>query len=472
MTDSHAIAVDLEYDGLGVRPVPDDHRTSSELDQFWIWAGANVAPINWVLGALGIQLGLSLFETICVIVVGNLVGCALFGAMCLMGHHTGVPQMVLSRVAFGRRGAYLPTLMQVLMPLGWVAINTWVVLDLCVAALERMGISGGMELKYAVAIGVMVLQVTIAAWGFNAIRYFERYTMPVVMVIMAVMTIMAFVSVDIHWNVSTVTGIPKISALTSLMTAIGVGWAIAWLVYASDYTRFASKKLSDRQVFRTTFLGVFVPSVWLASLGAVIASSGSGADPAQLVVAVFGTMALPVLLVLLHGPIATNIVVIYSAALSLAALDLNVRRWIVSIITGVLALFILQGFLHSGGFASSFQNVMILFVVWISPWAGVTLVDYFVVRRKKIELDQLYKDPSVSIYGDVNWNGILALLSGVFCGWLFQVGATPELTGPIAHWLGDIDLSWLVGLLVAGGLYFLLMRSKMIRPAFSHRTRA
>ena len=41
-------------------PIPDDARTSTAAHQFWIWAGANLAPINWVLGALGIGLGLSL----------------------------------------------------------------------------------------------------------------------------------------------------------------------------------------------------------------------------------------------------------------------------------------------------------------------------------------------------------------------------------------------------------------------------
>lgn len=111
---------EANYDALGIEPVPDSHRTSTPLDQFWIWAGANVAPINWVLGAIGIQLGLSLIETLLVIIVGNLLGAALFGAICIMGHRTGVPQMVLSRLAFGRRGAYLPTIMQILMPMGWV----------------------------------------------------------------------------------------------------------------------------------------------------------------------------------------------------------------------------------------------------------------------------------------------------------------------------------------------------------------
>jgi hypothetical protein len=188
------------FDAHGIEPVPAAHRTSSPFDRFWIWTGANIAPINWVLGALGIQLGLSLLQTLAVVLIGNLFGAALFAAFCLMGHRTGVPQMVLGRLAFGRRGAYLPALAQVLMPMGWVAINTWIVLDLCMAALERMGFSGGPEIKYMIAALVMVLQVGIAAWGFNAIKVFERHTMPVILFITAVMTALAFLRVDIKWQ--------------------------------------------------------------------------------------------------------------------------------------------------------------------------------------------------------------------------------------------------------------------------------
>ncbi|WP_238545202.1 purine-cytosine permease family protein [Pseudomonas corrugata] len=428
--------------------MPDSHRTSTPLDQFWIWAGANVAPINWVLGAIGIQLGLSLIETLLVIVVGNLLGAALFGGICIMGHRTGVPQMVLSRLAFGRRGAYLPTLMQVLMPMGWVATNTWIVLDLAVAALERIGISGGMELKYGIALVVMIAQVGIAAWGFNAIKCFERYTMPVILLIMVVMTGLAFTHVDIQWQRSTVEGISKLSAISSLMTAIGIGWGISWLVYASDYTRFTQSKLSDGQVFRSTFLG------------AAIASAGAGSDPAQLIIAVFGTMALPVLLVLLHGPVATNIVVIYSAALATLSLDLRVPRWVVSTVSGLVALFILYLFLQSGEFVHAFENLMVFFVVWISPWAGITLVDFFLIRRGQVDLKSLYCHHSESNCTDVNWRGVFALAVGVLAAWLFQVGTIQSLQGPLAMALGGIDLSWLAGFGVGGGIYYVLHRSR------------
>ena len=100
------------FDMHGVEPVPAAERTSSPADQFWIWMGANIAPINWVLGALGIYLGLSLWQTVAVLVLGNLIGMAVFGLFVLMGQRTGVTGMVLGRAAFGRRGNYLPSLIQ------------------------------------------------------------------------------------------------------------------------------------------------------------------------------------------------------------------------------------------------------------------------------------------------------------------------------------------------------------------------
>jgi len=98
----------------------------------------------------------------------------------------------------------------------------------------------------------------------------------------------------------------------------------------------------------------------------------------------------------------------------------------------------------------------------MSPWAGVILADFFLVRRSRIDVDELYKDPARSAYGDVNWGAIVAFLVGLLAGWLFEDGLVPALQGPIStKLLGGADLSWLVGIVVAGGLYLALGR----RPA-------
>jgi NCS1 family nucleobase:cation symporter-1 len=453
----------VQIDPHGIEQIPDKDRDSTPVQQFWIWAGANIAPINWVLGALGIVLGLSLLETIIVIALGNLVGCAIFGLFCVMGHRTGVNQMVLSRSAFGRRGAYVPGVAQLLLTMGWVGVNTWVVLDLTLGVLTELGIEGGTGLKYVIGFALMAIQGLIAIYGFYLIRTFEKYTVPVAALIMLVMSVLAWTETDVVWNESTVSGADKFTAITQLLTAIGVGWGISWLTYSSDYTRFVARRYTDRQVFWATALGMFLPTVWLAALGASIASSGSETDPSQIVASVFGVMTIPVLLLIMHGPIATNILNLYSCSLAALSVGLRAARWKVTAAAAVVGSIALVAFIQSDSFATSFDQWIVSIVVWISPWAGITLVEYFVLRRGTVDVPALYEPPDSSPYGDVNWPAIVALVIGLAAGWAWEFGLVEPLQGPIAKATGNTDFSWAAGMIVAGGLYWLLARERVRR---------
>jgi cytosine/uracil/thiamine/allantoin permease len=98
----------------------------------------------------------------------------------------------------------------------------------------------------------------------------------------------------------------------------------------------------------------------------------------------------------------------------------------------------------------------------MSPWAGVVLADFFIRRKAEIDVAELYRDPSA--YGDINWSGMIAFLVGLVAGWSVQDGLVPAFQGPISMGLlGGADLSWLVGIVVAGGLYLLL--SGVFAPA-------
>ncbi|GCD96894.1 purine-cytosine permease family protein [Embleya hyalina] len=447
------------FDPHGIDPIPAASRDSTAWEQFWIWAGANIAPINWVLGALGVTLGLSLVETLLVVVFGNLLGCAIFGLFNLMGHRTGVNQMVLGRSAFGRRGAVVPGVIQGLLAMGWVGVNTWVVLDLALAMLDEMGIRGGSGLKYLVAGVIMVAQLALALFGFYAIRTFEKYTVPLTVVVMAGMTVVALTQVDPNWTHATATTPgAKITAVTQLVTAIGVGWSVTWLPYSGDYSRFVRPGTSGRKVVWAAALGMYVPTVWLAALGACLASSGSSGDPSQLVIGAFGGMALPVLLLVMHGPIATNILNLYSCSLAALSIGLRTQRWKVTLASGVVASLVLVVFLRSNSFAHAFDNWMVSILVWISPWAGVVLVDFFVVARGRPDVAALYTTGHGSRLAAFNRSGLVSLALGIVAAWSCQYGVVPAMRGPLARALGDIDLSWLAGSVVAGGLYLVLTR--------------
>src|SRR6516225_7381942 len=453
---------DLRSDVHSVEPIPEADRDSTGPQQMWIWAGANIAPVNWALGALGIILKLGLWETVAVIVLGNIVGCAIFAAFTVMGHKTGVNQMVLSRSAFGRRGAYLPSLLMFLMTLGWIGVNTYFPVKISIAILGQFRIPETAVTTFMIMTLVMVIQVGIGIYGFYAIRTFEKYTVPVTVVIMVLMSVLAWSQPGVvNWNlVSPLPPRPHLAMLTLLMTAIGVGWGISWVTWASDYSRFVPRSVPSRSVFWYSYIGMFVPTVWLAILGATIASTTLDTDPAKMVSAVFGgPISILVLLLVLHGPIATNILNVYSAALAALSMGLRVSRTAMALIAGIVGYLVTIYFVFQPSFAKAFDNWMISLLLWMSPWAGVILADFFIVRRGRIDVSELYREPERSAYGDVNWGAIAAFLAGLAAGWSVEDGLVPALQGPIStRLLGGADLSWLVGIVVAGGVYLALGR--------------
>jgi nucleobase:cation symporter-1, NCS1 family len=448
-----------------IEPVPEEYKDATPLDQFWIWAGANIAPINWVLGALGIVLGLGFRDTVLVLALGNAIGVVIFGAFVLMGQRTGVTQMVLTRSAFGRRGAYFPAFFQIVIATGWIAINTWIILDLSVALLEKLGVPGTPATKVVVVLVLMAIQVGLATLGFYAIRTFEKWTVPITLVILVAMSVVAWSSGNVEWGYAgEAQGAARWTAMSQVMTAIGIGWGITWLAYASDYSRFVPRTVPRGRLFWAGALGQFIPVLWLGILGASIATTGTGADPAVIIVNTFGALAVPVLFLVLHGPIATNILNVYSMSVSALAVDIKARRHVLTILVGVLATAFTIYLVFAGSLAEQLDAWLVGVVAWVSPWAAIMLIHYYIIRRENIDIEALYQSSSESRVGDVNWAAMISLLVGLFTTWLFLYGLIAPLQGPVARALNGLDLSWLAGMLTAGILYYALYRLGMATP--------
>jgi purine-cytosine permease-like protein len=160
-----------------------------------------------------------------------------------------------------------------------------------------------------------------------------------------------------------------------------------------------------------------------------------------------------VLLMVLHGPIATNILNVYSAALAALSMGVRLSRTALALIVGLFGYLVTIYFVFAPSFAKAFDNWMISLLLWMSPWAGVIMADFFIKRNGKIDVAELYAAPETSIYGDVNWGGIIAFLVGLAAGWSLEDGLVPALQGPLSGLLNGADLSWLAGIVVAGALY-------------------
>jgi len=333
-----------------------------------------------------------------------------------------------------------------------------------IALFDKIGIHGGDGLKIGVAIVIMAIQVWLAAIGFRAIARFERWTVPITIVVLIAMTIVAWTQTDVDWGYAggDLHGKALWSSLTTLMTAIGIGWGITWFAYASDYSRFVSLDVPRRKLYLGSVLGQFLPTVWLGVFGATLATITTATDPGKIVVDAFGALAIPVILLVIHGPIATNVLNIYSCALCAQTLDWKVERRTLSYGVGVLAtLFTIYLILH-GSFAENVDGWLAGLVTWVAPWGAIMLVHYYAVAKQKIDVDALFEPPGSKKVPDIVWGAIIPFLLGMVATWMFEYGVPSYLQGPIAKSMGGIDLSWLAGSIVAGGLSYVALSR---RPA-------
>lgn len=461
---SAGISQDVEE---SLQPIPENQRTTRVSGQFWIWAGANIAPINWVLGALGINMGLGLADTLAVLVIGNVLGMGVFGLFVLLGQRTGVTAMLLGRAVFGRRGNYLPSAIQATVVIGWCAVNTWIVLDLVIALLGELGwvdpAADNYGWKIAIAVLIMAIQVGISLAGYKAIAAFERWTVPPTIAVLVVMSCFAWFFLDIDWGYAgpvgaELGGTERIVAMSAVMTAIGIGWGITWLTYAADYSRFVSTSVPKKRLYLASALGQIIPVIWLGVLGASLATKNGTIDPGQLIVENFGALAIPVLLLVLHGPIATNVLNIYSFSLAAQALDLKLGRRKLNVLVGVLALAAAVLFIFQEDAAETLDAWLVGVVGWIASWGAIMLVHYYGFERRSHRFGHLFDEVGSKRMPDLNWRAFTAFAVGVFFTWLFLNGMVPALQGFGSQALGGLDVSWLAGGLSSGLTYFLLAR--------------
>ncbi|WP_369802951.1 cytosine permease [Mycobacterium sp. EPa45] len=89
------------------------------------------------------------------------------------------------------------------------------------------------------------------------------------------------------------------------------------------------------------------------------------------------------------------------------------------------------------------------------PWTAVNLTDYLFVRRGHYAITELFT-PS-GVYGRWSWRGLIAYFLGFAA--MLPFAALPFFTGPLGAWLGGIDVSWLAGLVVSAGSYFIVTPS-------------
>jgi nucleobase:cation symporter-1, NCS1 family len=101
-------------------------------------------------------------------------------------------------------------------------------------------------------------------------------------------------------------------------------------------------------------------------------------------------------------------------------------------------------------FLKEFEAFILCLLAVFTPWSAINLIDYYCFTRSRYDVPAL-SDPD-GRYGRWNATGITIYLMGILVQIPFL--STSFYTGPLVAPLGGVDISWVVGLLVPGALYY------------------
>jgi nucleobase:cation symporter-1, NCS1 family len=456
MADTQTRTGGLEVRSIDYVPLNERHGKIWHLGPLWFMSNAQIATL--AVGLISISEGASLFWSVLAIVVGILVGTLFMAFHSAQGPQLGLPQMIQSRPQFGYIGALLVWLFAYIQYAGFNVFNT-------ILAGESMSTTAHGPVKLWVAI-VTAVALVIALIGYDLIHKAEQWLTYLMIVIFGIFTITLFF---IHYPAGTfAVGTFKASPFLGQFGVVA-GYQISWAIYVSDYSRYMPPNVTVRKTFYWTYWGSAIGGGWMMIIGAVLAAwagknfDGTGiAELNQVGDHVFTGFGAIVLIVATLGLVSVTALNMYGGSLTLiSAVDSfrKVRPTLgLRVITVGLtaALSLIGAFAATKNFLGNFNNFLLLILYLFIPWTAVNLVDYYIVRRGHYAIAEIFNPRG--LYGRWGWRGIVSYLVG-FAAMVpfFDVGTLFE--GPAAKALGGADISFFIGLPVAGTLYYALTRS-------------
>lgn len=447
----------VRVEAHGIDPIPEGERHGHPQELFSVWAAANVNYLSLVVGGALILMGLTLWQALAALAVGNLFW-VLTGLLAVSGPAAGAPSEVITRAMYGIRGNRVNNAV-----VGWMISVCYFALNLSAAAVaafslvEKAGITASTGVKVVVIVVIAALTLTVSVFGHAMIM---KLYLPITLVLGAVFAVVA-VGVIGHADFGYVpaeplTGIDLWATAVAGVTLIAAG-PLSYTTSA-DFSRYLPRTTSKKAILGWTALGGFLPSMIVCSLGLLAATAVDMTDPQAALEQVLPDWFTPFfLLALILGTISINALTAYSAGLALQAVGLRIRRSISVIIDGAAAVCLtLYGLLVSN-FLDTVSNVLQLTVILLGPSTAIYATDILLRRNRYDGLALTDETPGGPYWftAGVNHAGALALTTGTAAAALC---VNTLYTGPIADALGGVDLALPVGMVVAASVYALLAR--------------
>ncbi|OHW89806.1 NCS1 nucleoside transporter family protein [Colletotrichum incanum] len=485
-----------------IRPIESQRRTWGYLmfHNFWLLVNCNIT--TYLTGSALIPLGLTWWQALICIILGNLIATAVVIVNSLPGssYHIGFP--VFSRAVWGMWGSQFVIWNRIFLSLGtvWYGFTAWVGGE-CVYVIllswdprleshvpNSMPTDTGMTTAQFVSYIIFsVISLPVIWIRPHRLEKFFRFACSVTFVFFLVLLIWALATMGPSGFGDTITsgsvlpntgGPDSVAWLMVYGIVSTIGSIAAGILNQNDYSRFATqpRHAAVGQAVSFPFYGIFSSLIGILVTAATQHRFGGEAiwNPptlfAQLLVqnGTAGTRAACFFagLCLVISQIGVNVPGnALAGGFDLAATFpkyLNIRRG--AYITAIFSVIVNPWRLVNT--ATTFLTVLSSYSVFLAPMTGLMISSYLIVNKKKINVDDLYCGDSTSVYwfsSGFNWRALAAWLIGVVpCMPGFIAAVDTSVT--VSEGATELyHMSYLYGLFSSGLVYALLHKVFLAR---------
>jgi NCS1 family nucleobase:cation symporter-1 len=442
---------DFRVETRGLDPVPDDQRYGDHKRLLSIFFFPNMTPSVFFAGTLATAtfIGLNFWWALVAIVVGNLVASVPVGLLGVMGARTGLAQLPLARLPFGRLIA-VPAL------LNWGSTILWDGLN-CLFGAEAMTVLLGTPFWAGLVI-ILIAQLALSVIGYEAIHTFGKWISVIIGLVFVAITVKCITAGTTHITPQLHGGAAVGGFI--LFLAIIMSYTFTWAPYAADYTHYVPKDTPSFSIVWRMTAGNAVSAIWLETIGLVAASQLLNQTSAGIYnflgKGAFGAFAM---IAIVLSNVGADAMDDYSGALSLQAAGIRIPRPISGVIVAAGG-FGMALYLKQGDFQAKLTNFLLFLGYWIAPMVGVVLVDWW-LRKGRVDswsITRLRKLP-------IGWQALAALVVG-FCVSLPFMDSSLYVGAIASGPLKGGDIAYVVGGIVAGLIYFVLAKvTHSVSPA-------
>ena len=412
--------------GQDVLPLPKGDRYAGSLLMFWLWAGGNVLLTSFLLGgyyasALGAK------GMIVATLVGSLLGCLWPALTGLRSARYGVDEYIGMRSTFGTYGTYIGVFILVVINFGWIGILSQIAGTSGIAAVKEITHSGDFTQSFglnwftlfALVCGIVIPVVMLYANPKSVFRL-VKWTVP--LLILFALVVLVRLLTDFHWaKLAAVHPTHSVSFAYAIEAA--VAYNISWFPYMGSWNRFAK---TEKGAFWGAWGGLTFVGVLFAVIGGLATLAVNTADPSAW--ATKTGLGIPALFIIIFSTIINCAMLFYASVMALKVTAPKFNYHLVVLLVAIPSI----PFLYQGTLAAKFNDILSVVGALEAPYWGIALGDYFLLRRQRLSVPDLYRRNGPFWFtGGFNVGALLVWVVGVAL-WVYLAGWTTYI-GWVQH---------------------------------------